>query len=390
MFVDLDDFKKINDAYGHNSGDKLLQKLSVKFNELTGELASVSRFGGDEFIFSFPNMRSIHDIERKVEEINNLFSSEFVIDGHVMKIGCSIGISVFPDDGDNPEDLITKADIVLYKSKSKEKGRALFYDNAISQKLQHEFQLEKLLRNAVSRDEIYVRYQPQIDSKTGDLAGLEVLARWNNDELGEVSPYEFIPIAEDIGAIYEVSWNVINKACEDFIKIQAALGQHLHLSINISPKLLLQNEFDKQIYSAIVAQGVKPEQITLEITENVLIDDLQFVKPVLEALRDYGFGISLDDFGTGYSSLSYINNLPLTEIKIDRSFVDNLLTQAHSETLVMAILAIGQASQLQVVAEGVETIEQANRLRELECDWLQGYYFNKPITVNELIDHYRQ
>jgi diguanylate cyclase (GGDEF)-like protein len=389
MFVDLDDFKKINDAYGHNSGDKLLQKLSMEFNDLAANEATVSRFGGDEFIFSFPNMASIRDIERKVESIGRVFTNEFQVDGHTMKTGCSIGVSVYPDDGDDPEDLITKADIVLYKSKAKEKGRALFYDQTINEQVQYDFKLEKKLRSAVALNEIYVVYQPQINASTGKLSGLEALARWNNAELGEISPSVFISIAEDIGSIFDISWFVINSACHDFATIQSSVQDPLHLSINISPKQLLQNDFADKIHSAVIANKIDPHCITLEITENVLLDDLQQVKPVLEALRDCGFGLSLDDFGTGYSSLSYINSLPLTEIKIDRTFVDNLLTQTHSESLVVAILAIGKASHLQVVAEGVETEAQANRLRELKCDWLQGYFFNKPISVAQLIEEYK-
>ena len=388
MFVDLDDFKKINDVHGHNAGDKLLQKLGMQFLEILGEHDSVSRFGGDEFIFCFPQLDSLRDAEKRVETILNIFNTTFEIDGKVLSSSCSAGIAMYPDDGHTPDELTTKADIVLYKSKSTQKGRVLFYDQAINRQVQYDFELESELRHALERHELSVHYQPQFRASDGKLVGIEALLRWSNPKLGEVSPDIFINVAEEIGLIHNLGLFVFAQACKDISNIRLALNNDIHLSINISPKQLLKPNFSDSLRSVLDSLKMSPSRITLEITENVFLNDFEQVKPILQDLRETGFGLSLDDFGTGYSSLSYINNLPLTEIKIDRTFTNKLLTSHQSETLILAIIAIGKASDMRVVAEGVETEDQSVQLKDMNCDWLQGYFFSRPLPYARLLSQY--
>ncbi|RDE22747.1 EAL domain-containing protein [Motiliproteus coralliicola] len=388
MFVDLDDFKKINDLYGHSTGDKLLQAISHQFAALIGKGDSVARFGGDEFVFCFPQLTSHNDALNRVELIKQVFAQPFEIDGKQLYSSCSIGVAMYPADSDNPEELISKADIVLYKSKARQKGDVLFFDQSINEQVQHDFLLEEELRHALSRDEFYLTYQPQHLIDGDQLHGVEVLLRWNNQSLGQVPPFEFIPLAEDTGLIHEIGLFVIEHACRDIAKFNAEQGQQIQLSINLSPKQLIAKDFINQLVKRVDCTGLSYQSITLEITENVLISDLVAVTPVLQQLRDLGFSISLDDFGTGYSSLSYLNTLPINEIKIDRSFINKLLSSDQSDSLVKTIIAIGASCHMKVVAEGVETNEQLQRLAQYRCDIAQGYLLAQPLKFEQLCERY--
>ncbi|MDX2320310.1 MAG: cache domain-containing protein [Moritella sp.] len=390
MFVDLDDFKKINDLYGHSTGDKLLSTLGTIFNQTLAAGDSVARFGGDEFIFCFPMLDSLADAENKVERICEIFKQSFVINGKSIYSSCSIGVAMYPDDGDASEQLISKADIVLYKSKSQQKGNYLFFNETINTQVQRDLLLESELHLAVTNNELDVLYQPQIDVATGKIYGVEALVRWHNAKLGHVSPVEFIQVAEDVGIINEIGRFVIEKSLPDILRFNRGSDIQLQLSINISPKQLMEPHFVSNLIKITNDMAVDTRLITLEITENVLINDLAKVQPILQSIRDSGLKLSLDDFGTGYSSLSYLSNLPIDEIKIDRSFIEKLLTNDQSESLVKTIIAIGQLCDLTVIAEGVETKEQYERLRHYRCDLVQGYYFDKPLPLAALIANYSQ
>ncbi|NMP32589.1 EAL domain-containing protein [Thalassotalea sp. M1531] len=389
MFVDLDDFKKINDLHGHSVGDSLLILLGKMFNEIIEGGDSVARFGGDEFIFCFPEISHLSIAEQKVEQILSLFSNEFDIDGKAIYSSCSIGVAMFPKDGENSEELVSKADTALYKSKSLQKGQSLFFNHSIEKQVKRDFLIETELRTALVNEELSVLYQPQISVETGDIIGVEALVRWQNDSLGFVSPAEFIPIAENTGTIHELGAFVIEKTLKEIKEFNLCNAFSLNLSINISPKQLLDPKFTESVVSICREVAFDPQFVTLEITENVLITDLSLVQPVLSKLRSSGFKLSLDDFGTGYSSLSYLSNLPMNEIKIDRSFIDKFLTNSQSESLVKTIIAIGRFCNLTVVAEGVETKAQYERLVLYHCDLIQGYYFDKPLTYKSLVERYQ-
>lgn len=383
VLVDIDDFKKINDFYGHGVGDQLLKLISRKFELILDVEDSVSRFGGDEFVFCLQNIESQQNIKKKVAKIQAQFDKPLLINDVRIKVSCSIGVAGYPFDASTAEELISRADISLYQSKEN-KGSVTYFDTAIAKKLDYEFLLEEQLKGALERNEISVFYQPQICSESGSLAGVEALCRWNSAKLGPVSPLEFIEVAERIGMIHPIGQYVLQTACRDMMALFPDGESKVKLSVNISPKQLKLPHFADDFYTSIQESGIQANRITLEITENVLLDDKESVAPILEELRALGFGISLDDFGTGFSSLSYLNNLPISEIKIDRSFVIKMLNNKQSDSLVKAILAIGQSCEMKVVAEGVETKEQFSQLRQYRCDMVQGYFFDKPLSVNEL------
>jgi diguanylate cyclase (GGDEF)-like protein len=384
VFVDLDNFKKVNDLYGHSSGDKLLEIISRKFETLLGKNDTVSRFGGDEFVFCFPDLTSIVQAKEVIKRIQYVFDDQFVIDGKILATNCSIGVSMYPADSDDAESLIRKADIVLYKSKELSKGDVMFYNSDINEQIQYDYMLEEELRRAIHKNEISVLYQPQIDVESKKLVSVEALARWSNERLGMVSPVKFIAIAETIGLIDEIGQFVFRRACQDILAISPNDKDALGLSVNISPKQLVAPEFVQQIVDIVEDVGIDLNRITLEITENVLINDMKKVSLILHSLRNHGFSISLDDFGTGYSSLSYLNGLPITEIKIDRCFVDKILVSDQSNTLIRAIIAIGKSCEMNVVAEGVETGEQYQLLISYGCNLVQGYYLDRPLPIEKL------
>lgn len=388
MFVDLDDFKKVNDLYGHSAGDRLLSEIGKKFEAFLGPNDYVARFGGDEFIFCFAGLTNLAETQSKVDSIKQVFTQQFVIDGKVLFASCSIGVSMYPSDGNEPEELISKADIVLYKSKARQKGDVLFFDSSINKQVQYDFLLERELRGAIERGELSVVYQPQICAVSGKLYGVESLLRWSNAKLGHVSPLEFISLAEEIGLIHQLGEFVINKACEEFSALYPSPEYSLLLSINISPTQLINEQLIPNLLAATAKHQLPNHRVTLEITENVLISDLPKVAPVISQLKELGFTISLDDFGTGYSSLSYLSNLPLDELKIDRIFVDKMLSSEQSDSLVKAILAIARSADMRVVAEGVETEAQRTVLIKYGCDVLQGYLIERPISIEQLAEKY--
>lgn len=383
-FLDLDDFKKVNDLYGHSVGDKLLECLSRKFESILEEGDSVSRFGGDEFIFCFPCLEDQAHAGRKLNRLSEVFRESLIIDGRKLTTEASVGVSMYPLDSDDPETLITNADIVLYRTKMSNKGSTLFFDEQLTEQIKQEYRIEEALRQARSRNELQVFYQPQLDASKEQLVSVEALIRWNSESLGPVAPDNFIPLAERTGMINDIGMFVIKRACQDILTLSPNGRDALKLSINISPRQLLQETFAQELVDAIDEIGIDVSRLTLEVTESMPISDLVKITPVLQELKLLGFSISLDDFGTGYSSLSHLNALPIDELKIDRSFVSKMSENAQSNALVKAIMAIGDSYQLTVVAEGVETKEQQLMLKNYGCDLLQGYYYSKPISIQEL------
>ncbi|NIY83720.1 bifunctional diguanylate cyclase/phosphodiesterase [Vibrio hepatarius] len=388
MFVDLDDFKKVNDLYGHSVGDKLLHMLGEQFESFLNPDEYVARFGGDEFVFCFPNLWDITEAQSKVDCIKNVFTQQFTIDGKVLFVSCSVGVSMYPVDGDKPEVLISKAEIVLYRTKARQKGDVLFFDESIEKQVKYEFVLERELRSALNRNELTVVYQPQVNAQTGELYGVESLLRWHNRHLGHVSPIEFIPLAEEIGLIDQLGGFVLEQACKEFSTVFPSPESKVVLSINISPLQLLNGKFIEQLQSSLRTYRLQSDRVNLEITENVLIHDLPKVAPIIAQLKRLGFTVSLDDFGTGYSSLSYLSNLSLDELKIDKAFVDKMLTSSQSDSLIKAIIALAKSINVRIVAEGVETKKQKELLTDYGCDVLQGYLIDRPISIEQVEKKY--
>lgn len=388
LFVDLDNFKNINDLYGHHVGDLLLGVVSQRFKSLTESGGSVSRFGGDEFVFCFPNLKDKAAAEYKAKLVHESLVKPIVIEARTLSIGCSIGVSICPDDSVNAEILIRHADTVLYKSKADKKGQILFYSNCISKQIKRKMKIQHELVRAVEREELSVHYQPQISTHSKKLVSVEALVRWESSALGNVFPDEFISIAEETGLINDLGLFVFRRACEDIYRLSSNGNDALKVSVNISPIQLMEPDFYRSLVDISADIGIDPKRISLEITENIFINGFDTVQPILSELREYGFGLSLDDFGTGYSSLSYINSLPLTEIKIDRSFVNKFLEFYQSDMLVRMIIGIGRMCGLMVVAEGVETEAEFNKLVNYGCDLVQGYYLDKPLRIDRLSERF--
>jgi len=389
MFVDMDDFKKVNDQHGHNVGDLYLQAVSKKFERLVSGKGSVARFGGDEFIFCFPNLSNTQEAKIYANGIREVFDEQFHLDGTLLTSTCSIGVAMYPDDGSSCEELISKSDIVLYRSKDKQKGQVMFYDTEVNAQVQMSFLMQDELATALKNKELSVLYQPQLTSCTQKIMAVEALCRWTNPRLGQVSPQLFIDVAEKAGLIIDIGEFVFVQACKDILAMSPNGDDALGVSVNISPVQLMQPGFSEHIYLLAKETEIDVKRVTLELTENVLIEDLDKVKPVLIRLRQYGFSLSLDDFGTGYSSIQYLHALPICELKIDRTFINSMFEDGQNDALVKTMVGIGKSFDMLVVAEGVETHTQRERLKELKCDRLQGYYFDKPLDILTLRDKYQ-
>ncbi|WP_282167794.1 bifunctional diguanylate cyclase/phosphodiesterase [Shewanella japonica] len=388
VLIDIDNFKKVNDIYGQSSGDELLKKLSQALAQSIEPIDTLARFGGDEFAFCFPNLDNNQQVHQKIALIQTILNKAYTVNNTEHMIKCSIGISMYPSDSQDPEGLIRKADIVLYKSKTNLNGSVTFFNAEVDAQVSYEYQLEEQLREALDNNEISVLYQPQINTRNVKIQSVEALARWNNPKLGSISPDVFINLAERTGLIIDIGLFIFRKACEDILATSPNGHGAINVSINISPKQLVDINFVESVTQIVSEVGIDIHRITLEITENLVLQDLKMTAIILNELKALKFGISLDDFGTGYSSLSYLNELPITEIKIDRCFINNINSSKQSNALVKAIFAISEAYNISVVAEGVEEKRQFLTLKSYRCDLIQGYYFDKPLTVEQLQQKY--
>lgn len=389
-FLDLDDFKKVNDLYSHNLGDKLLIELSNSLITLVGNHGKIFRFGGDEFIIYFTDVSSTEDIEKYIKKIQSISEKTFKIGDNKIHISASLGVSIYPDNAKNVAELIQQSDLALHQAKKHKKGSYQFYNNELYEKFEQELLIESELRMALERREISLVYQPQFCAQTSNIIGVEALVRWNNKLLGFVPPDEFIGIAEKCGLIDDIGRFVLEQACKDIADYKKQHNISITLSVNVSPIQLLNSDFLSYLLEAVNKSGLDNSSINIEITENVFIDDEEMTKKTISTLRTHNFGISLDDFGTGYSSLSYLKKLDISEVKIDRSFVNELIENECDQKmcLVRSIILIANSCSMKVVAEGVETREQLEKLKQLECDFIQGYYFSRPLTIEQLHQDY--
>ncbi|ORT52583.1 hypothetical protein ST37_02135 (plasmid) [Vibrio sp. qd031] len=389
MFVDLDDFKNINDIYGHAAGDSMLKQLSNLFATIMLPGDTVARFGGDEFVFCFANLENEQEASQRAAAVfNKAANTSFVIDGKHHHISISGGVTLFPEHGRSLEKLLSNSDMALYRAKQKGKNTFHLFCLDILEEQNYQHSLEQELRRAIARDEIYVEYQPQIDLATGQLFGVEALGRWKNPVLGQVQPPVFIQKAEELGIINSIGDYIVETACRQVAQFTKQTGKHIQLSINISPQRI-SNPLVVDSLANLVEQSSMPcSKVTLEITENILIKDTQQVQPILDRLRLRGFHIALDDFGTGYSSMRYLHTLPINELKIDRAFVEKLTIDSQSESLVLAILAMSRSLELRVVAEGIEETPQHRWLAQHACQIGQGYLFDKPLSIEKLTERY--
>jgi len=383
FFIDLDNFKIINDTMGHDYGDKLLIHLAKKIKNWIGEEDTICRLGGDEFILLHPNANE-SEVKSYAKNFLKLFNEACKIDGKQIYIKVSIGIALYPKDGTDSNTILKNADAAMYRAKGLGKNRFVLFDQDIYLKLERKTRVERILRTAIENNELSIIYQPQYDTQNNEIFGFESLLRLNSKELGFISPLEFIPIAEECGYITELGQWVIEESCKQSVKWLEQGYKFKSISVNISSVDLQQANFLEKVKEIINKTSINPMILELEITETVLMESLDSSISVLKKLMHMGIRIALDDFGTGYSSLSYLRKIPINTLKIDKSFIDNITSNQKEESIINNIIQMAHGLELKVVAEGVETKEQLSVLKERNCDYIQGYYFSKPLPPYEI------
>lgn len=386
MFLDLDDFKKINDTLGHDIGDKLLIEAATRLRSVARSADTVGRLGGDEFIVLLGGLSDANDARPVAENLLNRFRDPFRIDGRELVLTISVGIAIYPDDGTSSAELLRSADSAMYHSKEQGRNVYHFFTNAMNQDVARRLQVEEQLRGALERGELYLCYQPLVNVVTCTIVGVEALLRWNNPALGKVSPDEFIPIAEQSGLIIPIGRYVLNQALSMEAKWQQKCESQFTMAINLSPCQFRDLDLVAFVEDAMGQSGVSGESLTLEITEGVLMSGHTYIDDALAALSELGVSIAMDDFGTGYSSLSYLRSYPFNTLKIDRSFINDIIANPADRELVNATIAMAHGLGLKVVAEGVETEEQLAFLAAQSCDFAQGYLFSKPVSADEITE----
>ncbi len=383
MFLDLDRFKQINDSLGHEVGDRLLGEFSRRIESNLRDGDTVARFGGDEFVILLNDIRDPQDIADIAEKTLGIANDAFHINGHELSVSASIGISLFPYDGEESDMLMRNADTAMYRAKETGKNNFQFYSREMSDKAFHRLSLENALRHALEREEFALHYQPVIDIETGRMIGAEALLRWENPEFGPVPTGEFIHLLEDTGLIIPVSQWVMNTACA-----QAAAWVHarpdLHISVNLSRRQLASKSVLTMVQDALHNSGLSPRLLILEITESFLMHNIDSAVDILNSFAEQGIGLAIDDFGIGYSSLSSLKRLPLHILKVDQSFVRELITDPDDASIVRTILAMAANLKLDVIAEGVETAEQLAALRSFGCRNVQGFYYSRPLPHDQI------
>jgi diguanylate cyclase (GGDEF)-like protein/PAS domain S-box-containing protein len=388
LFIDLDRFKNINDSFGHTAGDHLLVHLSNSLKETIRLEDTVARISGDEFIILFEDIECTDTLVNAVEKIMNVFDTSFPIEGHNVRITASIGISLFPMDGENSADLIRNADAAMYRAKDEGRNTYQFYTRDLTTKAFERVIMETELREALTNDEFYLLYQPQFNLLSKQLIGLEVLIRWRHPRLQFLPPDEFIPLAEDSGLINPIGQWVLLEACQQ-AKQWLDQGYNFgRIAVNISGVQVNKGELFKIVSDTLAQTGLPASSLELEITESFIMKQAESAINQLNKLRELGVMLSVDDFGTGYSSLSYLKRLPVHKLKIDRSFVSDIPDDSDDKAIVDAIIAMGHSLGLVVIAEGVETIEQEEYVLSSGCNEVQGYFYSKPIPPEEIQKRY--
>ena len=384
LALDLDHFKRINDTLGHPIGDQLIKAVSVRLLKVLFDSDTVTRIGGGAFIILLPRVAKIEDAENVANKLLTAFKSPFLISEHELFTSCSIGIALFPNDGETSDILIKNADAAMHIAKERGKDRFQLFSSSIANNSFERLVLENSLRRAMERNEFQLYYQPQLDLRTGKTIGAEALIRWKHPDLGFIPPLEFIPIAEETGLIHPIGEWVLKTACEQK-KIWDQQGyKPFRISVNLSARQFHYANLVDMVGDTIRKSGIDARDLDLELTESTIMDRLEETTQTLRRLKNMGTHISIDDFGTGYSSLMYLKTFPIDTIKIDKSFVDDVTTDPDDQAITQAIISMAHSLKLDVVAEGVETREQLDLLRSQNCDVIQGYLFSKPVPVDEL------
>lgn len=384
MFIDLDDFKVINDTYGHRVGDQLLADVGLRLKEILKAGDEVFRIGGDEFAILISDNNQFSHARELASKIIRNCAEKFIINNNDLYIGVSIGISGSTQPGIQAADLLRSADSAMYRAKNEGKNNFKFFSKEIDDESHFKNYLETALRSALTRKEFEVYYQPIVNLKSEQIVGFEALLRWHEPIYGDISPVVFIPCAERIGMIISLGEWVLRQACQQQKKLRDEFGIDFMMNVNLSGRQLREFDVVHKILDIVSESGINPTALNIELTESVLMDNSQSTINKFHALRAAGVSISIDDFGTGYSSLSYLKRFPINTIKIDRSFIMDISHDSEDQAITLAIIALANTLKLTVVAEGVETVEQKRILRLNNCEKAQGYLFSKPLPSNAL------
>jgi diguanylate cyclase (GGDEF)-like protein len=402
MLIDLDMFKRINDTLGHAAGDQLLQVVAARLKSSLcdenspGDLdmgrlnLTLARLGGDEFAILLSEVDTIDVIPHVIQRIVASLSQNIELAGHEIYTTCSIGISLYPKDGEDTDTLLKNADAAMYHAKRLGRNHYQFYAQEINEASFHHLKLENQLRFAIEREEFFLLYQPKIDLHTGKVTGMEALVRWDHPEMGVVSPAEFIPIAEYTGLITAIDECVLRAACEQVRDWLQAGFDGFRMAVNLSPQQFRQHDMLARMIAIINEEGIEPRYLEVEITEGAIMEDVEAAIVTMQRLHDLGIALSIDDFGTGYSSLSFLKHFPIDTLKIDRSFVNDITTDSDDASIVIAIIGMAHNMGLKVIAEGVETESQLVFLRALKCDEIQGFLISHPVTSDKFVEFFRR
>ncbi len=384
LYVDLDRFKQINDTLGHEAGDALLIEISKRLTACVRQDDTVARLGGDEFMLILENIKNVNHAALISKKIIGALSEPCTSGEMDLYITPSIGITIYPDDASDVHELLKNADAAMYRAKEKGRNRSQFYGEGMNMESVRRLELEAKLRRALDNDEFVLHYQPKFDIKTRQMTGAEALIRWQHPEMGMISPLDFIPLAEETGLIIPIGEWVIKNACQ-FMKSWEKQGlEPFRMAINLSPRQFYQSDIVDLILDSLVEHEIQPKNFEIEITEGLLMEDTEATIHLLNKLKVWGLHISIDDFGTGYCSLGYLKKFPIDTLKIDRAFVEDIMTEPDDAAIAEAIIGLGHTLRLSITAEGIETEDQLKFLKQLDCNEGQGYFYSKPLAAEEL------
>ena len=384
LFLDLDNFKTVNDTLGHKTGDLLLKQASSRLSNVLRQSDYICRIGGDEFAIIIENMHHTDDASLVTRKCIDCLSGPFVFDNKNFFIGVSIGISVCPDDAVTANDLLVNADMAMYEAKLNGKNSYQYFNQGMNAAHSKKYQLESDLRNAIEHDQLELYYQPQVDARSGLLSGVEALMRWDHPEKGMIEPEVFIPVAEESGLILALGEWLLETACGHAKRIDRTVLKGVRMAVNISAKQMLDNAFMDTVEGALKRTGVSPSLLEIELTESILMDDGEILHKNVNKLKQMGISIVIDDFGTGFSSMSYLKSFPINMLKIDKSFISGLPGSKEDAAITEAVIAMSHNMNIKVIAEGVEHKSQVDLLTEYGCDYIQGFYYAMPMPFDDL------
>lgn len=390
MFLGIDNFKRINESMGPKAGDQLLQAVAQRLNPKFRSVDTVALFGGDEFSLIFENISNVEQAAKAAKKVADSFNEPFRLMDNDVFVTASLGISMFPEDGRDAETLIKHSQLAMYRAKKEGKNIYQFFALGMNEKAEQRLLLERDLRRAIDQEEFEVHYQPKVELATGKILGVEALLRWNHPERGSVPPSVFIPVAEETGLIVEIGEFVIKEACKVNRSWQDSGFEPICVAVNLSAKQFNGHRIEDSVASALKETGLSSKYLELEITETVVMDNVNSAIQTLGRLKEMGMGLSIDDFGTGYSSFAYLKKFPIGVLKIDMVFVKDIAEKKEDAQIISAMISMAHSLGLKVVAEGVETHEQLQVLRELGCDQVQGFLCSKPLSAENAVKFFEQ